>query len=865
MQSSVPDFFNSSMADPEHFAYGDDDAPPPYEPRCPFASSENTSVGHETRNSSTSSLPTSTFPELSSTIDGRVNVDVGSRFSRNLERLIRSQPPNDRQNVSFSPSPEFTIGLNIVIQVVGSRGDVQPFVALGSKLQRYGHRVRLATHATFEKIVTDAGLEYYPVGGDPAELMSYMVRNPGLIPSIKSLRAGEIQQKRASVAEILNGCWKSRIEPDPQHGVPFVADAIIANPPSFGHIHCAQALGIPVHLMFTMPWTSTKTFPHPLANLKYNGDNPSLGNLLSYHFVEWMTWQGIGDLINDWRKDVLELDPIPATEGPNLAETLNIPFTYCWSPALVPKPQDWGSNIDVCGFFFREPTQYVPPAELHGFLSSGPSPIYIGFGSIVCDDVENLLNTVTNAIEITGVRAIISRGWSGLQGPSHPHIHYIEDCPHEWLFQQVKAVVHHGGAGTTACGLQNGKPTAIIPFLGDQPFWGHMVSATGAGPEPIPYKALNSRKLAAAIRYCLSSQAKSSAQAVADQMQRECGVQEAVQSFHAHLPRHRMQCDLLPNEPAVWKIKKGKRIILISKKAAGILKDAGHIQEKDLKRHQSKPFIIEIQRWDPLTAISSASLSTATGMADATVGIFVDPYKEYRRLQSRRDSDATVIMPVLDTHSMSRFSHSTPSCATTVVSNSPPGQRPVHNSEYARHMALASAISLGKFLGRSTRGTFIDLPLAATEGLLAVPRLYGEQTRVHTSVVDWRSGTEVAWSTCTHGLYEGLTDIFVHTYKGKKNQGALGVAKGLSTGLVSLTVKTGAATAGLIAYPNQGVYRSLRTNLRRKLAKQVMRALWAEAEWLMRVGDTRINAFALCSLYEELLCTREHGTRSHSD
>ena len=238
------------------------------------------------------------LPEMTSTSDGRVNVHVGSRFSRNLERLMSNQPSEQiQQNQTTPPTPPWDIKLNIVIQVVGSRGDVQPFVALGNELQKSGHRVRLATHAVFEQFVTSAGLEFYPIGGDPVELMSYMVRNPGLIPGMKSLRTGDIQRKRAAIAEILNGCWASCIEPNPHSGAPFVADAIIANPPSFGHVHCAQALGVPVHLMFTMPWSSTRAFPHPLTNLKYLGDDPSLGNLASYHFVEWMTWQGFVGLL----------------------------------------------------------------------------------------------------------------------------------------------------------------------------------------------------------------------------------------------------------------------------------------------------------------------------------------------------------------------------------------------------------------------------------------------------------------------------------------------------------------------------------------------------------------------------------------
>lgn len=194
--------------------------------------------------------------------------------------------PGDIKHVSW------TIRLNIVIQVVGSRGDVQPFIALGNELQKYGHRVRLATHNVFQDFVTKAGLEFFPIGGDPEELMAYMVKNPGVIPSMKSMRQGDIQRKRAMIAEMLRGFWSSCIEPDPIWQTPFVADAIIANPPSFAHVHCAQALGIPVHLMFTMPWTNTRAFPHPLANLKNVGSDPTAANWISYSVVEWLTWQG---------------------------------------------------------------------------------------------------------------------------------------------------------------------------------------------------------------------------------------------------------------------------------------------------------------------------------------------------------------------------------------------------------------------------------------------------------------------------------------------------------------------------------------------------------------------------------------------
>lgn len=119
-----------------------------------------------------------------------------------------------------------------------------------------------------------------------------MVRNPGLIPSLESLRGGDIGRKRRMIKEMLDGCWEACYHPDPVTNEPFVADAIVANPPSFAHVHCAQALGVPVHIMFTMPWTATKAFPHPLANFQSNNTNSSTANWLSYGVVETMTWQG---------------------------------------------------------------------------------------------------------------------------------------------------------------------------------------------------------------------------------------------------------------------------------------------------------------------------------------------------------------------------------------------------------------------------------------------------------------------------------------------------------------------------------------------------------------------------------------------
>ncbi|KAM0554892.1 hypothetical protein ACHAPJ_006627 [Fusarium lateritium] len=267
--------------------------------------------------------------------DARVEIDCDSKLVRSLTYLYRTPPEKSQQPEPPAPTYEQTethkkswaTKLNIVVQVVGSRGDVQPFIALGNELQRHGHRIRLATHDTFAKFVRDSGLEFYPIGGDPAELMAYMVRNPGLIPSMKSLAAGDVQKKRYMIQEMLENFWDSCLMADPLTGVPFTADAIIANPPSFAHIHCAQALGIPVHLVFTMPWSNTKAFPHPLTQLKNTGSDPRMQYYMSYYVVEWLTWQGQPF----WGQMVANAGaghkPIPHTQlsVDNLSEAIN----YC--------------------------------------------------------------------------------------------------------------------------------------------------------------------------------------------------------------------------------------------------------------------------------------------------------------------------------------------------------------------------------------------------------------------------------------------------------------------------------------------------------------------------------------------------------
>ncbi|XP_059631590.1 sterol 3-beta-glucosyltransferase UGT80B1 [Cornus florida] len=419
--------------------------------------------------------------------------------------------------------------LKITMLIVGTRGDVQPFLAIAKRLQEFGHHVRLATHANFRTFVKAAGIDFYPLGGDPRVLAGYMARNKGFIPS----SPGEISIQRKQLKAIIESLLPACTEADMETGEPFRTQAIIANPPAYGHAHVAEALGVPLHIFFTMPWTPTYEFPHPLARVPQ-----SAGYWLSYIVVDLLIWWGIRSYINDFRKRKLKLAPIAYFSTYN-GSISHLPTGYMWSPHVVPKPSDWGPLVDVVGYcFLNLGSKYQPREEFVQWIQKGPKPIYIGFGSMSLEDPKKTTDIILEALENTGQRGIIDRGWGKLGTlPEVPdNVFLLEDCPHDWLFPQCSAVVHHGGAGTTATGLRAGCPTTIVPFFGDQFFWGERIFQKGLGSSPIPISQLSIESLSDAIRFMLEPEVKSRVMEVAKLIENEDGVAAAVDAFHRHLP-----------------------------------------------------------------------------------------------------------------------------------------------------------------------------------------------------------------------------------------------------------------------------------------------------------------------------------------
>eukprot|EP00051_Salpingoeca_urceolata_P011086 m.136731 g.136731 ORF g.136731 m.136731 type:complete len:920 (+) comp16980_c0_seq3:426-3185(+) len=423
----------------------------------------------------------------------------------------------------------------ILIMTIGSRGDIQPFVALGKGLQNYGHRVRLAGFEVFRDFVESNGLEFFPLAGDPVSLMKLCVDHSFF--SLSFIFEG-IVNFRTFYRRLLQSCWQACLEPSAD-GTPFHPDAVIANPPVTAHYHVAEALGVPLFIGFTMPWSRTGQFPHPMmADRGWGGYDY---NRRTFKMLELTTWLGFGDIINSFRAKELKLPKLGIQEGAFCLHKNKVRHFYAYSPNLVPKPRDWPGWCHVTNYWFLDQgkTDWVPPADLEAFLGAGPKPVYVGFGSIPASDAKALTQLILAARERAGVRLILAGGWGGLGGDAaesaSSNVFFLKSCPHDWLFPRCSAVVHHGGAGTVAAGLRAGCPTGIVSFFGDQFFWAEIVNRKGVGICTTAH-ALTEDWLTRAFEELPSDKYRTPAAQLGKEIEEMNGVQEAVRLYNINLP-----------------------------------------------------------------------------------------------------------------------------------------------------------------------------------------------------------------------------------------------------------------------------------------------------------------------------------------
>ncbi len=415
----------------------------------------------------------------------------------------------------------------ITIFAFGSRGDVQPYIPLGLRLRQEGYQVSLLAGDEFETFITGYGLDFFPIGFRVRETISESEAARALLESRRGLIRGMqelMQTLQPAVVQMCDSTLKACEQ----------ADAVIFSTLGMSAYHAAEKLGIPCLWALTMPaFSRTSAFPSPLfPALPVTG---SWINRLT-HIMAEMAWQQItGRPFNRWRKDGLDLPPIPLTRWPYGSP---LPRLYHVSPAVIPPPPDWDQHAHITGYWFLDhAADYRPPAGLLDFLESGPPPVYIGFGSMAERRTEETTEIILKALALSGQRGLLLTGWAGIGQADLPdEIYKIDAAPHSWLFPRMAAVVHHGGAGTVAAGLRAGIPSIIVPFAGDQPFWAGRVGQIGVGPPPIPRRKLTAERLADAIHIAITTPAICQrAAALGEQIRQEDGIGQAVSIIQSYL------------------------------------------------------------------------------------------------------------------------------------------------------------------------------------------------------------------------------------------------------------------------------------------------------------------------------------------
>lgn len=375
--------------------------------------------------------------------------------------------------------------MRVTIITIGSHGDVLPSIAIAKSLIEHGHKVRIAALESSKEAVISEGIDYLHLSGDAKEVIRLLIgKDVKTLEYFKSLNTLLDPMEHTFLEDIERCCEDTDI----------VAYSVLG---SIAY-HVAISKKIPCIRMLFVPLDPTSEFPAMTAPIL--GKFP-LYNRFTYLAGDYLWLNFTKKRLNKWRKK-LGLSVVKKFPYRKMEDNTPVPTLYAFSESVLNKPKDWGKHIEISGYWFSdESKQYEPTESIKEFLQKNKETIYIGFGSMVGGDFSNLFSKVIKGVQLTGVSAIISSGWGGLSSEKVPDtIMMVDYVPHDWLFNQVSMVVHHGGAGTIAAGLRAGKPTIVVPFGGDQPFWGNQIYKIGAGPKPIPIKSFNSKLFAKRIK-----------------------------------------------------------------------------------------------------------------------------------------------------------------------------------------------------------------------------------------------------------------------------------------------------------------------------------------------------------------------------
>jgi sterol 3beta-glucosyltransferase len=373
--------------------------------------------------------------------------------------------------------------MRVLIVGIGSRGDVVPYVGLGRRLSEAGCQVAIATHDTFTQTVSEAGLEWRRVSGDPREV-------------IRARTQGAPSEGHSATRDFVSAMGHD-IADAAELGTDIILTCLGQTPLS---LLVAESVGVPSMGAYLAPAVPTREFPMP-------GQPPSDAPDPDHRTAGRQMLARAGTIYADVLPGLTRRLGLPADSVERMWDRWlgpsGWPISLGYSPAVVPKPGDWPESVQVTGYWWPPtPPGWRPARALVDFLEAGPPPVFIGFGSMGVGVGEQLAAVVTQAVRTAGVRAVVQAGWAGLSVAGDAVLQ-IDDAPHAWLLPRMAAAVHHAGAGTTGASLRAGLPTVAVPFLADQPFWAERIHRIGAGPSPVPFTDLDADGLATAIRVAL--------------------------------------------------------------------------------------------------------------------------------------------------------------------------------------------------------------------------------------------------------------------------------------------------------------------------------------------------------------------------
>lgn len=415
---------------------------------------------------------------------------------------------------------------------IGSRGDIQPYAVLTQALQNAGHAVRLLAPHDFGDLLAPFNIDYVPVGGSVQVLMEsdegkalMKTRNPVSLAKGMFMLAGPMAEKSADATLALSAD----------------ADVIITAAPSAWLVHSvAEHLEIPMIMTYLQPLMPASEYfscitPQPPIRL------PGSINRFSTWASYTGFWNVIRPVVNRLRREKFDLPAMPRLGSEKPFYESKEPVLMAISEHVVPHSADWHENVHLTGYWtYDNAENYQPSAELTAFLAAGAPPVYIGFGSMQNDDPAATTAIILEALALCGQRGVILTGWGGLDAADlPPTVFKLAHTSHDWLFPQMAAIVHHGGAGTTAAALRSGRPSIVVPFFADQPFWGQRVHALGVGPQPLPRRKLSAEALAAAIMTAIDTpEIVAAAATLGDKLQAENGAQRAVEVIETLLAKN---------------------------------------------------------------------------------------------------------------------------------------------------------------------------------------------------------------------------------------------------------------------------------------------------------------------------------------